>query len=100
MDSTLSIGSPTVSDKIYNNQITFTSLQTHETKKIIVNHVAKYKEIASKSNQKYKKVRRGALADQEIGPGWSILSPEIDLKCTQKQPKTKKIHGAPQTPSC
>ena len=50
----------------------------------------------------------GALADQEMGPGWSInssiMSPEINLKCTKKQPKTKKItwgaHSAPQSPSC
>ena len=36
---------------------------------------------------------RGALADQEMGPWWSInssiMSPEINFKCSQKQPKTK-----------
>ena len=71
---------------------------------IIVNHVAKYKETASKSSRKYEKVRGEALADQEMGPGWSInssiMSPEINLKCTQKQPHNKKIlwgaHSAPQ----
>ena len=62
-------------------------------KNIIVNHVANYKETASKSSRKYEKVRGEALADQEMGPGWSInsliMSPEINLKCTQKQPTTK-----------
>ena len=66
-------------------------------KNIIVNHVAKYKETASKSSRKYEKVRGEALADQEMGPGWSInssiMSPEINLKCTQKQPTTKKSYG-------
>ena len=32
-----------------------------------------------------------ALADQEMGTGWSIngliMPPEINLKCSQKQPK-------------
>ena len=37
---------------------------------IIVNHVAKYKETASKSSRKYEKIRGEALADQEMGPGW------------------------------
>ena len=54
-------------------------------KNIIVNHVAKYKETASKSSRK--------VVDEEMGPGWSInssiMSPEINLKCTQKQPTTK-----------
>ena len=35
----------------------------------------------------------GALPDQEMGPWWlinsSITSPEINFKCSQKQPKTK-----------
>ena len=51
-------------------------------------------EIASKSSRKYKQVLGVALSDQEIGPGWSInssikLLPETNLKCSQKQPKTK-----------
>ena len=64
---------------MYNNQITFTNTRD---KKIIVNHVAKYKEIASEGSRKYKKVRgvggiteiqkssggEGALADQEMRP--------------------------------
>ena len=66
-------------------------------KNIIVNHVAKYKGTASKSSRKYEKVRGGGvLADQEMGPGWSInssiMSPEINLKCTQKQPTTTKSY--------
>ena len=43
-------------------------------------------EIASKGSQKYKKVRGGgrlALADQEIGPWWSINS-SIRGMCLQK----------------
>ena len=71
-------------------------------KNIIVNHVAKYKETASKSSRKYEKVRGEALADQEMGPGWSInssiMSPEINLKCTQKQPTTKKSYGGLTAP--
>ena len=73
-------------------------------KNIIVNHVAKYKETASKSSRKYEKVRGGgeALADQEMGPGWSInssiMSPEINLKCTEKQPTTKNPMGGSQRP--
>ena len=43
-----------------------------------------------------------ALADQEMGPGWSInssiMSPEINLKCTQKQPTTKNPMGGSQRP--
>ena len=35
---------------------------------------------------------RGVLADQEMGPGWSthssIMAPEINLKCSQKQSET------------
>ena len=50
--------------------------------------------MASKSIRNYKKVRVGALADQEMGRWWSINSlimpPEIKFKCSQKQPKTKK----------
>ena len=60
--------------------------------------VVKYKEITSKSIRYYKKVRVGALADQEMGRWWSItssiMSPEINLKCSQKKTKTKKIRGA------
>ena len=71
-------------------------------KNIIVNHVANYKETASKSSRKYEKVRGEALADQEMGPGWSInssiMSPEINLKCTQKQPTTKKSYGGLPAP--
>ena len=67
-------------------------------KNIIVNHVANYKETASKSSRKYEKIRGEALADQTMGPGWSItssiMSPEINLKCTQKQPATKKNPAA------
>ena len=62
-----------------------------------MNHVAKYKDITCKGSRKYKTVRRGggggALPDQEMGPWWlinsSITSPEINFKCSQKQPKTK-----------
>ena len=75
-------------DRVTNSQ----RLQTHETK-IKVNHVVKYKEIASKGSRKYKKVRGGAFANQEMGPWWSInrsiIFPEINFKCSQKQPKTK-----------
>ena len=47
-----------------------------------------------------------ALTDQEIAPGWSIgssiiMSPEINLKCSQKQSKTKNSYeglAAPQLP--
>ena len=71
-------------------------------KNIIVNHVANYKETASKSSRIYERVRGEALADQEMGPGWSInssiMSPEINLKCTQKQPTTKKSYGGLKTP--
>ena len=63
-------------------------------KNIIVNHVANYKKTASKGSRKYEKVWGEALADQAMGPGWSInssiMSPEINLKCTQKQTTTKK----------
>ena len=59
----------------------------------MVNHVAKYKEITCKDIRKYKKVREGGLADQEMGP-WgsinsSIVSSEINFKCSQKQLKNK-----------
>ena len=62
-------------------------------KNIIVNHVANYKETASKSSRNDEKIRGEALADQK-SIVWSItssiMSPEINLKCTQKQPTTKK----------
>ena len=76
-----------------------------QDKNIIVNHVAKYKETASKRSRKYEKVWGEALADQEMGPGWSInssiMSAEINLKCTQEQSTTKKSYGeltAPPNP--
>ena len=54
--------------------------------------VDKYKKIASKSIGNYKKIWVGASADQEMGRWWSInssiISPEINFKCSQKQPKT------------
>ena len=52
--------------------------------------------IASKSSPKYKQVTGVALADQEMRPGWSIItviSPETNLKCSQKQPKTQISYG-------
>ena len=44
-----------------------------------------------------------ALTDQEMGPGWSInssiiMSPEINLKSSQKQPKTKISYEGLQRP--
>ena len=57
-----------------------------------MNHVAKYKEIASKGSQKYKKVRGGALADQEIGPWWSLAAQLWLRKLISSAPRnTQKI---------
>ena len=85
--------SKTLGRRCTNNIQMFCVYWTRDTN-IIVNHVANYKETASKSSRKYEKVWGEALADQEMGPGWSInssiMSPEINLKCTQKQPTTKK----------
>ena len=84
------------------NNIQFFCVYWTRDKNIIVNHVANYKETASKSSRKYEKVRWEALADQEMGPGWSInssiMSPEINLNCTQKQPTTKKSYGGLTAP--
>ena len=49
---------------MYNNKITFTNTRD---KKIIVNHVAKYKEIASMGSRKYKKVRVGGVNGSKDG---------------------------------
>ena len=48
-----------------------------------------------------KNFRGRALADREMGAGWSIYSsitsPEMYLKCSQKQAKTKNSHRGANT---
>ena len=44
-----------------------------------MNHVAKYKEIESKSRRKYKKISGVALADQEMEPGGQLTITQLYL---------------------
>ena len=93
-----------IKSSIMSPEIIFKTSQKHPK----LQFVAKCKEIASKtckSSGNYKNVwvgGGGALADQEMGPWWSInssiMSPEINFKCSQKQsklqfPRSPHIHN-------
>ena len=64
-------------------------------KNIIVNHVANYKETASKSSRIYEKVRGEALADQEMGPGGQLTAQLCLQKLITSAPKNNQQQKNP-----